>query len=339
MCSRFLSNGQPMINTDLLALLRCPKTGERLRFVDSREMPPSARRLDAPVHAAPMDGFLVNESGTWGYPMLGAVPCFLPKAPAQVNDRHSGIKAAQMKQMQKFSSLHDTHYSELTIALHAFLRNHYYQRFVGRSVMDIGNGGLSPAAQYGAEIAKSLTMFVAIDHSYEMLTRKGHFDYQVVADASEVQFADNCVDYVVLNGIIHHLGLKQGEEPSGKIKNFVSRMMRMSRHGVVIMDLLVPASGEWMERIILNFLGEMPTFVYSKRSFLSFLKSDLREVSELRVEPITSLISPFSFVSPLIELSWLRLPAILVPYSFIFLFLKKNHSSAIHPGTISLPDR
>ena len=320
-----------MVNADLLDLIRCPKTGERLHFSETLREYPFLRESVDPARHDHADGFLVNESETWAYPMLGKVPSLISSAALHrdagnlhAGDKLAAIRAAQMEQMRKFSALHDTYYSEPTIALHAYLRKHYYPRFAGASVMDIGNGGLSPVEQYGAELAGSLSLFVAIDHSHEMLTRKGHFDHQVIADAKEFRFADNCVDYIVLNGIIHHLGLEKGEDPPGKIQEFMTRMINMSRKGVIVMDLLVPAMGEWMERATLNILGEMPTFVFSRQSFLSFLKSGQDEVTELRIESITSLISPLCLVSPLIELSWLRIPAIMVPYKFIFLYLKKS---------------
>ena len=99
---------------------------------------------------------------------------------------------------------------------------------------------------------------------------------------------------------------------------------RVSRKGIIGVEILVPQVGQQLEILALQFLKFMPTFVYSE-GFYRNLMSDLGgEVIEFESIFISKLVSPFKFSPPIMDLPFIQLPSFLMPYYYLFYHLSSN---------------
>jgi len=120
---------------------------------------------------------------------------------------NSSLKQLQDKQMEKFSQIHTENYLALTDKLFAISRQYDYQRLVGKSVLDLGNGGITKDFLFGKTLAASIPRFIAMARSKIMLKRNGLSDEQVVGDARNIPMKNGVVDYVVSNYLPHHFSM------------------------------------------------------------------------------------------------------------------------------------
>ena len=188
----------------------------------------------------------------------------------------------------------------------------------GAVVLDVGNGGATVNEQLGQEIASSVKTFYALDSSYLMLTRNGIREGQILGDATNIPFSDKSVDYVIINNTLHHFGRHVDSDPSKKMKEFFDEAFRVSRNGILGVEMIVPHIAQRVETLVLKFLKFMPTFVYSER-FYADLIADLEiEVEEFESILQGDLMSPFKFGPPIMDLPFIQLPAFLMPYYFLF---------------------
>ena len=63
-----------MIDAELLELLRCPTTRQRLAAATAEQL---ARLNAGPREGGPLDGALVREDGRGAYPVRGGIPVLL----------------------------------------------------------------------------------------------------------------------------------------------------------------------------------------------------------------------------------------------------------------------
>jgi ubiquinone/menaquinone biosynthesis C-methylase UbiE len=196
----------------------------------------------------------------------------------------------------------------------------------GAVILDVGNGGSTNNELLGQKIADSIQTFFALDSSYPMLTRNGIREGQILGDARSIPLSDNSVDYVTINNVLHHLGRHVNSEPSIKMKEVFVEASRVSRKGIIGVEILVPHIGQQAETLALQFLKFMPTFVYSE-GFYRNLMNDLGvKIIEFESIFISKLVSPFKFSPPIMDLPFIQLPSFLMPYHYLFYHLSSNAS-------------
>jgi SAM-dependent methyltransferase len=261
------------------------------------------------------------------YPVIDGIPMLSPTArlvetgapaTAERDEIAAALHAKFQAEMDQYSRVCDRWYGPLNEAIQATLRRHYYTRCRGTVVLDVGNGGASAQTVLGPDIAPQVARFVGVDKSWSMLTRPGASGTRLLGDALVLPFADRSVDWVLVNGVIHHLGLMRGQSSEAPVGRFLRECLRVARRGIILFELTVPPYAELVERAIVAARGFMATFVYSAPSLLRTIERVGYPVEELRCARITELVSPFSTMPPILTHEWLRVPVGLIPYSYIF---------------------
>ena len=89
---------------------------------------------------------------------------------------------------------------------------------------------------------------------------------------------------------------------------------------------LVPHIAEHIEKFFLQFLKFMPTFVYSEKFYSRLIANLGAEIVEFESIPQRKLVSPFWCGPPIMDIPFIKIPAFLTPYSFLFYHLKPGKS-------------
>lgn len=336
-----------MIDADTARLLRCPRTGAALALdtdparcaqindaiAAGRLMPASG---EAP--AGVVEALLCSEDGAVCYPIVEGMSCLLPDAAlvdaagrvaAPASSTAEG-RAIQRRQMEAYSQVYERWTGGeggITRALQRELEQRYRERFAGATVLDVGNGGTTPKQQLGAELAASVDRFIALDLSPDMLMRSGDFGNLIQGDAFALPFQTDSVDIVMVNNTIHHFGRRRGEDGDAKVRAFLDEALRVSRRGVVGVELLVPWLAQGVEKTLLQAIGFAPTFVYSAPFYQRCFKQGGYAIDDFGVKKMRQLTSPWKVVPPVLDITWLRVPTFMIPYSFLFFALDKQPGS------------
>lgn len=236
------------------------------------------------------------------------------------------LSILQARQMKKFSQIHNENYLEITKNLFSISRRYYYNELAGKSVLDIGNGGITKEFLLGKSLAKKVPFFYRMDKSGFMLKRNGLCNDQIIADARNTPLKDNAVDYVVANYLPHHFGMSRTNIGTQALEDFFEESVRISRTGVIISEMIIPRPLELLQSVFLLIFRFMPTFVYSRKTLLKAIANCNLEITEIREYSIVQFVSPFSLFSPIIDFPWLKVPAFLIPYRYIY-FVVKKHST------------
>jgi ubiquinone/menaquinone biosynthesis C-methylase UbiE len=230
--------------------------------------------------------------------------------------------------MEKFSQIHTENYLALTDKLFAISRQYYYPRLVGKSVLDLGNGGITKDFLFGQELAASIPRFIAMDRSETMLKRNGLSDEQVVADARNIPMPDESVDYVVSNYLPHHFGMRADNPGTQSLESFFKEAIRVSKNGLIISEMILPRPLEILQNIVLRLIRRMPTYVFSRQTLLKAVANCHLQASEIREYGFTDFMKPFKLFSPIIDFPWLKVPAFIIPYRYIYFVVKKPTETA-----------
>jgi len=336
------------LNENLLALLSCPKSNEPLEIINDEEIVAKyteglnqgryyLQSLKLPK--GEITGFLKNLSGEYVYPIVNMIPILTPqsnivdsnpqifKDNTGSNSIDDALEKSFQAQMNAYSKRDECWYKDLHQAIQNMQISHYYSRFAGKDILDVGNGGISLQDQMGEELASQVRSFVSVDKSYPMLNNSPEKQNCVLGDGMALPFADNSFDFVMFNGVIHHLGRKRNQPRDESIKKFCSECLRVSRKGIIFSDFFIPTLGEWVESLIVLVLGQMATYVYSKKSLFQIFNLLGYSVSEVKLKPITTLIPPLQTLPPILFLEWLRVPAFIIPYTFVFGVISKSKTS------------
>jgi ubiquinone/menaquinone biosynthesis C-methylase UbiE len=201
-------------------------------------------------------------------------------------------------------------------------RTQYFGRLKGRSVLDIGNGGVSPERIFGELLAPSITNFVGIDNSPEMIGRKDGKYQRIVGDGFTLPFPDNTFDYVLMNGIMHHLGVSRSVRPAERASHFLKEAARVAKHEVLVYEILMPRALEGLESLALMALGKASTFVLSEATLNESIARAGLAKSEVITKSLSELFHPFFWYLVFIKHPWFKLPAFLSPFSHTFFVLK-----------------
>ena len=333
-------------NENLLNFIICPNSKETLELVkDQNTITEYTEGLkigklvlrSSFLPRGEITGFLKNISGQYIYPVINKIPLLTPQSnivdakssSKQNKGRRNNINDAKensfQAQMEAYSQADISYWEDLHRAIQEIRISNYYSRCIGKNILDVGNGGVSLEDQMGEEIASKVGSFISADKSYYMLNKSKEKQTCVLGDGFNLPFADNAFDYVLFNGVIHHLGKNRGQSQEENINKFCSECLRVSRNGIIFSDFFIPKFAEWIENLIVKVFGYMATFVYSKSSLLKIFKSLGYKTNEMKFKPITTLIPPLKILAPIIALKWLRVPAFFVPYTFVFgVILKSN---------------
>lgn len=345
-----------LFNHNLLSLLRCPCSGSPLEFIEDEQTVATynkgfaeGRYLLRSDKALPreMQGLVKDKTGRYIYPVVDGIPFLTPQsfivegtsAPSPTTKTGNVVdelESSYHAQMDILSQVSDV-YDELGSALMKVMQGHYFPICAGMDILDVGNGGASSVEIMGREMAAKLRTFVAIDKSFEMLIRPGAGGGErILGDAAVLPFVDGAFDYVLLNGVIHHLGLTQGMKPEDPVGRLLAECLRVARKGVIVSELLVPRVGELAEFLFMSFAKHMATFVYSKASLLSVLNNLGLWLDEPRFKSITDLISPFKLMPPILTLQWFLVPVFMIPYRYAFGIIP---SQGLASGTVGTTSR
>jgi ubiquinone/menaquinone biosynthesis C-methylase UbiE/uncharacterized protein YbaR (Trm112 family) len=321
--------------------LCCPLTRSSLKLLDSdeevfainSELQNGELTLAAgKIPGGEIDGVLISTDGQYKYPIIGGVPCLFDDFRIIKQSESGSTKevSLQMNDLQRdqweaFSARYERWTGGpdgiITKVQEEFQRRNFdvlLNGMKGAVILDVGNGGATVIEQLGPEVASAIKTFYALDSSYPMLTRNNNNGDQILGDAKKLPFLDKSVDFVLVNNPLHHFGRHKGEDPSKMMKDFFNEAFRVSRNGVIGVEMVIPHLALHVETFVLKYLKFMPTFVYSER-FYSRLIADLGvEIVDFETIPQRHLISPFKFGPPIMDLPSIQLPALLTPYSFLF---------------------
>ncbi len=235
--------------------------------------------------------------------------------------------AAKKDQFERISETYDKVHHRVVSAIHRFSQEKYYGRCVGGKVLDIGNGGQPPEEVMGDQVAATLANFVGIDRSGAMLQRKRISFRKVVGDGSHLPFKDESFDYVIINGVLHHLGIDSREARCGRVQQFISEALRVCSKGLIVYELFTSPLLESVERIFAGVLRSMPTFVLSELTLDNCLGQLGFARSEVASKALSELTDRFYWYAVVMEHTWLRLPAFLSPFRHGFFVIAKRQGT------------
>lgn len=234
------------------------------------------------------------------------------------------IAERQREQFERFSRTYEGVHGPVVSAIHRISQERYYGRCVGKRVLDIGNAGQSAMEVLGERIGSTLSHFVGIDHSFAMLQRTGATFTKVVGDGRRLPFKDNAFDYVIVNGVLHHLGRQAGEPPGVRVRQFVDEALRVCSEGLIVYELFTPRLLERLERLLLRLLGAMPTFVLSEQTLDGCLAGIGLARDEVVSMTLADLKGTFYWYAVVMDYEWLKLPALLSPFRHGFFVIRKG---------------
>lgn len=331
-----------VVPSGLAERLQCPSTGQPLQVVaDDQELKRLQQQItEGQLQMAggqplpgPLQAVLANADGSATYPVAGGMMHLLPSSrlvpgdgsvPEAIRDKGEDI---QRKQMANYSQVYERWTGGedgITRATQKVLNSRYGGLLDGATVLDVGNGGTPPEVQLGPEIAGNLERFIAADLSPDMLNRSGQFGDLLLADAFQIPLRSGAVEYVTVNNTLHHFGRHRGENSRDKLSGFFDEALRVARKGVLGVELLVPSWGLLAERLLVNAVGFMPTYVYSAGFYRKLLPAMDRDLTDFEVRSLGQLTSPWRIIPPVLDYTWLRVPTFMIPYSFLFFSIENN---------------
>jgi len=209
-------------------------------------------------------------------------------------------------------------------AIWRFMQLRYYDRCAGMRVLDIGNGGWSPSEVLGERVAASLQYFVGLDKSLPMLQRKGGEFARVAGDGLQLPFKDGSFDYVLVNGVLHHLGYKSREENCRRVQELIAEAVRVCSRGLIVYELFVNSFLETLERMAARLVRFVPTFVLSEKTLDAYLDELGVQRGETASRTLAALTGPFHWHVVIMNYGWFKLPACLSPFRHGFFVIRKK---------------
>ena len=234
------------------------------------------------------------------------------------------LEDRQRDQFDKVSASYDAVQGPVVAAIHRISQERYYRRCVGRTVLDLGNGGQSAVEVLGPEIGPAVTRFVGLDHSLGMLTRRADRGGHVVGEGARLPFRDGAFDYVLVNGVLHHLGWQRGEPPCRRLHAFLAEALRVCARELIVYEPFTSGVLERLERVVATLLGAMPTFMLSESTLDACLAGAGLAREEALTRSLTELKGRFYWYIVIMEYPWLKLPAFLSPFRHGFFVLRKS---------------
>lgn len=225
---------------------------------------------------------------------------------------------ADSDHFKKISINYDALHGRLHSAVYKILQERYYPRCVGKKILDVGNGGQSPSDIFGSQIVRSITGFVGLDNSIDMLGRKKGNYARVIGSGLQLPFKDKAFDYVICNGVIHHLGFSSQEGQALRVKQFINECMRVCRNEVIIYEMVTAKFWEQIEIFVAKFLRHMPTFVLSEFTINKYFNQIDVARKEVISKTLSDLTSPFYWYAVIMDYEAFKIPAFLSLFRHIF---------------------
>jgi len=233
-----------------------------------------------------------------------------------------GVGERFERQMDTLAANLDDWYGDSNRALQRIAIRDYYDDFPGSVILDVGNGGVTPEEQLGAELSSKVARFIGADRSVEMLYRGGTHE-KIFCDAGAIPLADNSVDYCMLNNVIHHVGFRKSDGFGVTASKVIIECLRVARRGVIIVEMTVPAWVEWLERAVVSLSGGMATFVFNSGTLRKLVEeNDTAEVRKFKGIRLGELVGDWTMFRGMIILP-IKLPAGLIPYTYVFCEVRK----------------
>lgn len=229
----------------------------------------------------------------------------------------------QKVQFKKISTSYEEVHGRVISGIYRVLQKHYYSRCSGKKILDLGNGGQPPSKIFGQKIAATITTFVGLDNSMDMLKRKESNYIRIAGDGIHLPFKDKTFDYVILNGVIHHLGFFHNKDQFIKIEQFVDEAFRVCTQELIVYELVTSKWLEQVEKFIAAILGHLPTFVLSEFTLDKYLNRMGVIRNQIISKKLSDLTNPFYWYLICMDYQWIKLPAFLSPFKHIFFVLSK----------------
>lgn len=243
----------------------------------------------------------------------------------------------QKAQFEKISQSYEVH-DRILAATYAISRERYFPRLEGMTVLDLGNGGQGPEKFLGPELSSRLAAFVGMDNSLAMLNRPGPPYWKVAADGCRLPLKTKSFDYVILNGVLHHLGLEKGAPPLARLEEFLREVSRVCRRDILIYEPVLPEMLEALERAAARLKGSMPTFMLSESTITKAAKNVGLHGRETLTRTLSQLTHPFYWYLVVMDYPWLKVPAFLAPVRHHFLVLPCGDNPPAAPAPRTLED-
>lgn len=225
---------------------------------------------------------------------------------------------ADTNHFKKISINYDAVHGRVHSAVYKILQEHYYPRCTGKRILDVGNGGQSPSDIFGSQIVRGITGFVGLDNSVDMLERKKGNYARVIGSGLQLPFKDKAFDYVICNGVIHHLGFSSQEGQALRVKQFINECMRVCRNEVIVYEMVTARYLEQVQRLAARVLGYMPTFVLSEFTINKYLNQINVSRKEVISKTLSDLTSPFYWYAVIMDYEFFKLPAFLSFFRNVF---------------------
>jgi len=188
-----------------------------------------------------------------------------------------------------------------------------------------GMAGSPPTKLFRESLASSAADFVAVDSSSAMLNRyQGNYK-RVVADGFRLPFPDKAFDYVLLNGVLHHLGYDRSKDPAEGVSEFLREVARVAKNEVIVYEIGVSPLLERLELLALKSIGQVPIFVLSERTLNRAIAKGGLAKREEQTKSLAELTSPFFWYLVFLKYPWFKLPAFLSPFHHSFFVLSSNN--------------
>lgn len=227
----------------------------------------------------------------------------------------------QKAQFEKISKNYEEVHGQVISGIYKVLQEHYYSRCSRKKILDLGNGGQPPSKVLSEEVAVTVRSFVGLDNSIEMLQREKTDYVQVVGDGLRLPFKDKVFDYVILNGVIHHLGFSSPKEHASRVKQLIEEALRVCAHQIIVYELVTSKWLEQGERFVAAILGHMTKFVLSEFTLEKYLHQIGVSRKEIISKRLSDLTYPFYWYAICMNYEWFKLPAFLSPYKHVFFVL------------------
>ncbi len=219
---------------------------------------------------------------------------------------------------EKVSKSYDEVHGQTVDAIHKFSQDNYYLRCQGAKVLDIGNGGQPAAEVLGENVSKRVSCFVGVDNSIDMMKRKKCHFIRVIGDGICLPFKDKAFDYVLINGVFHHLGYLSKEDQVERISYFLIEARRVCAQEIIVYELLVPPWIEKAEKLFASILGYMPVFVLSYKTLNSIVEKNGMSCGEVCEKTLSDLMGTFYWYPLMMAYEWLKVPAFISPFKHTF---------------------
>lgn len=194
-------------------------------------------------------------------------------------------------------------------------------------VLDIGNGGATPEEMLLPTQIERMKMFVGMDHSRSMLQRN-NYRHRVAGDGFAPPFKKGSFDTVMVWECLHHLGLTGSPESRKKLDLFLARVGELVAPDgyLYIIEPTFPSWLEWIERVVFRslfaLLGKSGTptkaYIFSSRIIKEALTRRFDCEYLKRVPMHRFLGGRMKLYTPMIFLSWFKLPVGLMPSGVLY---------------------